>query len=74
MSSDFKSGPRVKDPDLLKRFRLSHLWEPCEECELRPGTQIHHRTLRSQGGNDVEGNLQWLCHHCHDERHGIRSF
>ena len=74
MTSDFKKRPRIKDPELLKRFRLEHVFEPCEICEMRPGTQVHHRNFRSRGGDDVEENLQWICIHCHQEAHGIRSF
>ena len=71
--SDFKAGPRVRDPDLLRRFRLEHHGEPCEACELRPGIQAHHRIFRSAGGDDDDSNLVWLCGACHDERHGIHS-
>ncbi len=65
--------PRVKDPDALKRFRLAHINEPCDHCEMRPGVHVHHHVFRSQGGGDVDSNLRWLCGACHDEAHGIRS-
>ena len=64
---------RVKDPDLLREFRMQHIWEPCEVCELRAGIHVHHRVHRSQGGGDEWENLQWLCGSCHDQAHGIRS-
>ena len=73
MPSDFKSESRVRDPDLLRLFRLEHFGEPCDACELRPGVHVHHKIFRSQGGGDVNENLQWLCGSCHDQAHGIRS-
>jgi 5-methylcytosine-specific restriction endonuclease McrA len=74
MGADFKEGPRVKDPDLLRRFRLDHQYELCSMCAMRPGHHIHHRIHRSQGGGDTPDNLVWLlCGSCHDEAHGIRS-
>ena len=73
MPQDWKPEARIKDPDALKRFRLAHVGEPCENCELRPGIHPHHVTFRSQGGDDIEENLRWLCGSCHDEAHGVRS-
>ena len=70
----WKPEPRIKDPDALRRFRLAHVGEPCEMCELRPGIHAHHKIFRSQLGDDSESNLIWLCRICHDEAHGIRSF
>lgn len=61
-----------RDPLALKRFRLEMYGEPCEACELRPGTQIHHSVFRSRGGTDDPAGLRWLCHVCHAEAHGIR--
>lgn len=69
---DPRPPARVKDPDALARFRLEHLGEPCEHCERRNGAYIHHKTFRSQGGDDVPENLAWLCGVCHDAAHGIR--
>ena len=69
---DWKPEGRVKDPEALKRFRLAHVGEPCDLCELRPGTEAHHVQFRSQSGDDVESNLLWLCAVCHGSRHGVR--
>ena len=63
---------RIRDPELLKRLHLELLGEPCELCERRPGTQLHHRKLRSQGGDDVRENLAWICSFCHDDLHSAR--
>ena len=49
----------------LRRFRLERVGEPCELCELRPGSEVHHRVFRSQGGSDVEENLVFVCSDCH---------
>ena len=69
--SDPKPQARIRDPELLRHFRLEMAGEPCERCELRPGIHVHHRKFRSQGGDDLESNLLWLCGTCHDEVHGI---
>ena len=71
--SDFKRGPRVKDRDTIRRFRLEHAGEPCDRCELRPGIHAHHRKFRSQMGSDHESNLAWLCSVCHHAEHGIHE-
>ena len=69
---DPKPEGRVRDPDALKRFRLEHLGEPCDFDCGRFGTDAHHRVFRSQGGNDEESNLIWLCRPCHDGIHAGR--
>jgi len=69
---DPKPAGRVKDPEALRRFRLERMGEPCELCEQRPGTDVHHRVFRSQGGNDEESNLILLCRICHDGIHAGR--
>lgn len=66
MSADPKPAARVKDPIALRRFRLEHISEPCERCQIRMGSEVHHRIFRSQGGSDVDdGTLEWLCLPCH---------
>jgi HNH endonuclease len=72
MPSDWKPEQRIKDPDLLARFRLEHAGEPCEICEKRIGTDPHHKRFRSQSGDDVDENLIWLCRSCHDDIHSGR--
>lgn len=57
---DWKPAKRIKDPAALKRFRLMHSGETCEGCGESPGIHVHHRKFRSQGGDDVPGNLSWL--------------
>ena len=71
---DPKPKKRLRNQANLEKFRLAHSNEPCSHCELRPGVHVHHRVFRSQGGDDIPENLQWLCHVCHDAAHGIRSF
>ena len=66
-------SPRVKDPDALFLFRLEHLGEPCDLCEMRPGSEVHHKVFRSQGGGDVPENLIWACTVCHRDIHEGRA-
>jgi 5-methylcytosine-specific restriction endonuclease McrA len=68
-ASDPKPPARIRDPELLARFRFERLGEPCEMCERRPGTEAHHAHYRSRGGSDVYENLIWLCRPCHDSIH-----
>ena len=70
MPSDFKHGPRLRDRDALARFRLEHAGEVCEACGKELGAHVHHRKLRSQGGDDVTGNFDWLGPLCHGALHG----
>jgi 5-methylcytosine-specific restriction endonuclease McrA len=60
-----------RDRDALKRFRLERLGEPCDVCDIRPGSEVHHKKFRSRGGDDTTDNLMWLCLVCHGEQHGI---
>lgn len=69
MTPDPKPLKRIKDPAALKRFHLEHANEPCELCELRPGTDAHHVTFRSQGGDDGDWNLLLVCRPCHHDLH-----
>lgn len=72
MSADPRPSRRIRDPDLLARFRLEHTGELCAICERRFGIDAHHRKFRSGGGDDVESNLLWLCRYCHDDIHSGR--
>jgi hypothetical protein len=72
MPYDPKPVARLKDPTAVRRFRLERLGEPCEVCELRSGSEVHHSTFRSQGGDDVPHNFRWLCTHCHRALHDGR--
>jgi len=67
--SDPKPPKRIRDPDAIRKFKLERLGFPCEICELRPGTDAHHRRYRSQGGDDHENNLILLCRECHRDLH-----
>jgi len=70
MPSDFKRGPRLRDPDALARFRLEHLNESCAACGKEPGAHVHHRNYRSRGGPDADWNFAWLGPRCHGALHG----
>jgi HNH endonuclease len=70
MPADPKPRKRLRDPDALRRYRLEMLGQPCEVCEERAGTDAHHVTFRSRGGDDTPDNLVWLlCRFCHDDVH-----
>lgn len=69
--SDFKPGRRIVNLDALRRARLR--WDACAACGGDPGS-VHHVLPRSEGGDDVEGNLMLLCGDgtkgCHGALHG----
>ena len=69
---DPRPPARLRDTYALHLFRLHHLGEPCEICELRAGVDPHHVQYRSHGGDDVASNLLWLCRSCHDDVHNGR--
>ena len=72
MPSDWKPAKRVRDPDLLKRFRLENAGTLCWFCDMRPGIHVHHREYGIDKTDTLE-NLVWLCGACHDEAHGVRG-
>lgn len=44
--------------------------EVCPECGMAPdwrGMSVHHKVKRSQGGDESDGNLTWLCARCHSK-------
>jgi 5-methylcytosine-specific restriction endonuclease McrA len=41
----------------------------CVACG-KPGSEVHHVTMRSLGGKDDPDNLALLCSSCHTETHG----
>ncbi len=42
----------------------------CQKCGSLENLQIHHKTKRSQQGNDALANLVTLCAACHMGEHG----
>ena len=62
----------LRDREMLRRFRLEHVGEPCELCELDWGQEIHHRVYRSRRGGDESRNLLWVCRRCHSDIHAGR--
>lgn len=70
--SDTRPPKRIKDPDLMARLHLEYVNEPCDLCEVRPGTQLHHKISRAQGGDDSRENLLWVCVYCHQDVHDAR--
>ncbi|MDD4876753.1 MAG: HNH endonuclease signature motif containing protein [Dehalococcoidales bacterium] len=48
----------------------------CQNCHELPdwrGLAKHHKTKRSQGGQDSPDNIIWLCGKCHSLFHGIKE-
>jgi len=43
----------------------------CNSCGTLVRLDRHHKKLRSQGGDDSDENLEWLCRKCHNKKHGI---
>lgn len=72
LTPDWKPRKRTRDSLALRRFRLERIGEPCEICESRPGTEVHHSIFRSQGGDDEPSNFRWLCSSCHRDLHDGR--
>lgn len=68
--SDPKPEKRIRNPDAMRRYHLLMAGEPCERCQVRMGTQVHHSVYRGRGGDDLESNFEWLCPTCHRAEHG----
>jgi 5-methylcytosine-specific restriction endonuclease McrA len=65
--------PRVKlVADAYEQLRLAVLqrdnWR-CQNCGRRQNLEVHHKKMRSRGGNDSNVNLITLCHTCHANEH-----
>jgi hypothetical protein len=58
---------------MMRRLHLELQGEPCEVCELRVGTQLHHVQYRSRGGDDVRENLLWICDLCASDHSSLPS-
>ena len=41
----------------------------CEACGAAAASHVHHRKLRSQGGDNSPENLLHCCHGCHQQIH-----
>lgn len=66
-------NPRVSlAPDAYDRLRQQVLkrdnWR-CQNCGCLENLDVHHKKLRSQGGDDSELNLMTLCNSCHSNEH-----
>lgn len=68
---DPKPDPRIVDRDAMRVARLAS--DYCGACGGQPGS-VHHVVPRSEGGDDVAGNLMLLCGNgtmgCHGALHG----
>ncbi len=70
---DPKPAKRIIDKDLMRELHLEFAGEPCEVCEERVGTILHHVKYRSRGGDDVRWNFLWVCHVCDADHAGLPS-
>jgi len=61
----------------MARFKRKHPRpEICPNCGHQPdfrGMAVHHKTRRSQMGDESDENLEWLCGCCHDAEGGIKD-
>lgn len=69
MPPDPRPRKRIVDKALMKQLHLELRGMPCENCEQRSGTALHHIKFRSRGGDDVRENFLWVCAIC-DADHG----
>lgn len=69
MTPDLKPARRIVDPALMRELSDAGQRIRCLVCERLP-TEPHHVRLKSQGGDDVEANIVFLCHKCHGAYHG----
>jgi len=73
MQRDKPSSPRIRlAPNAYKELRLQVLvrdnWR-CQNCGSLKNLEVHHKTHRSQSGDDSDLNLITLCFKCHDKQH-----
>lgn len=65
--------PRIRlapdDYEQLRRRVLERDSWRCQNCGSMQNLEAHHKTLRSQSGDDSELNLITLCFRCHDLMH-----
>lgn len=54
---------------IMKRVLERDGWR-CQKCGSLENLQVHHRTKRSQQGDDALANLVTLCAYCHMAEHG----
>ena len=72
VNADPKPPGRSRDPMLMRRLHLGV--HECALCGGVYGCALHHVRRRSQGGDDSEENLIWLCdgpgtNDCHGRLH-----
>ena len=67
-----KLSPQRLDPvsyEILRQQVLRRDGWRCQSCGTMSNLEVHHKTFRSQSGNDSEANLITLCTACHQETH-----
>jgi hypothetical protein len=46
----------------------------CQRCGISRCLEVHHITLKTDGGQDTDDNLIALCYFCHKEWHYMEEF
>jgi 5-methylcytosine-specific restriction endonuclease McrA len=60
--------PREAYEDLRLQVLARDKWR-CQNCGSLRNLHLHHKTFRSQSGDDSELNLITLCGSCHSNEH-----
>lgn len=64
-----KPRPKGSLPLQTRLAVLDRARHRCERCKAPRPLQLHHRKLRSAGGDDEASNLAAVCAQCHDHIH-----
>ena len=63
-----RSAAYSEELALMRPVVVARAGGACHVC-ADPGTVVHHRKLRSQGGTNEVDNLMLLCQTCHEYVH-----
>jgi 5-methylcytosine-specific restriction endonuclease McrA len=58
----------------MRKAVLSRDKRTCRACGLRDYIDVHHKKLRSAGGENTTDNLLCLCRYCHALVHAYMLF
>lgn len=70
-ASRHKRGYGTAWEKLRKRIlaRDKHLCQPCKRANrIKAGNHVDHIKPKAKGGTDDEGNLEVICHCCHQDK------
>jgi hypothetical protein len=63
-------GSRPPFWNIIRRSALHRDGHQCRICGSTTSLSVHHIVPLSEGGDSTAGNLQVLCHSCHQKEHG----